>query len=180
MGLIMTRNLLIIVAAISLASCDAGNGKNDIIGFIPGMTKADVHAVADSHQWRCDTRQGQSPMPAGQEMCHTSSGEMTVIYATNIDGWRVWELSFQFSPGIHGDEVVERQVKDISDQYGKKPDQVARPDGFIVQALWNLDNGNVLTLGNLGILDLQNQAIVTEVQKAADRKAVQANPTPKF
>jgi hypothetical protein len=78
------------------------------------------------------------------------------------------------------DEVVERQIRDISDQYGKKPDQVARPDGFIVQALWNLDNGNGLTLGNLGILDLQNQAIVTEVQKAADRKAVQANPTPKF
>lgn len=92
----------------------------------------------------------------------------------------VWELSFQFSPGIHGDGVVESQIKDISDQYGKKPDRVVRPDGFIVQALWNLDNGNVLTLGNLGILDLQNLAMVREAEKAADRKAVQANPTPKF
>jgi hypothetical protein len=180
MGPIVTRNLLIVVAALSLASCDAGNGKNDIIGFKPGMTKADVHALADSHNWSCSNRTGISPMPAGQEMCHTSGGEMTVIYATNIDGWLVWELSFQFSPGIHGDGVVESQIKDISDQYGKKPDRVVRPDGFIVQALWNLDNGNVLTLGNLGILDLQNLAMVTEAEKAADRKAVQANPTPKF
>jgi hypothetical protein len=78
-------------------------------------------------------------------------------------------LSFEFSHGLHGDDVVESQVRDISDQYGKKPDRVARPDGFIVQALWNLDNGNVLTLGNLGILNLQNQTIVTEAQKNSDR-----------
>jgi hypothetical protein len=105
MGLIMTRNLLIIVATIALASCD---------------------------------------------------------------------------PGLHVDAVVESQVKDISDQYGKKPDRILRPDGFIVQALWNLDNGNVLTLGNLGILDLQNQSVVTEGQKAVDRNAIAANPTPRF
>jgi hypothetical protein len=107
MGLIMTRNLSIIVAAIALVSCDAGNGKNDIIGFMPGIKKADVHALADSHKWICGNHRQQSPMPAGQEICHTSSGEMTVIYATNIDGWQVWELSFEFSPGIHGDAVVE-------------------------------------------------------------------------
>jgi hypothetical protein len=43
-----------------------------------------------------------------------------------------------------------------------------------------LDNGNVLTLGNAGILDLQNQAIVTEDEKAGDRNDIRANPTPKF
>jgi hypothetical protein len=176
----MTKKLSIIAAAVALASCDAGNGKNDIIGFMPGMMKADVHALADSHQWRCDNRQGQSPLPAGQEICHTLNGEMRIVYATNIDGWQVWELSFQFSPGIHEDAVVESQVRDISDQYGKKPDRVVKPDGFIVQALWNLDNGNVLTLGNTGILDLQNQSIVTEDQKAGGRNAIKANPTPKF
>jgi hypothetical protein len=176
----MTKKLSIIVAAIALASCDAGNGKNDILGFRPGMTKADIHTLADSNKWSCSDRQGISPLPAGQEMCHTSSGEMRVIYATNIDGWLVWELSFEFSPGIHRDTVVESQVKDVSDQYGKKPDQVLRPDGFIVQAVWNLDNGNLLTLGNAGILDLQNDSIVNEVQKAADGNAIKANPTPRF
>lgn len=176
----MTKKLSIIVTAIALASCDAGNGKNDIIGFTPGMKKSDVHALADSHQWRCDNREGQSPTPAGQEMCHTTSGEMRVVYATNIEGWPVSALRFAFNPGLHGDAVVESQVKDISGQYGKKPDRVARPAGFIVQALWNLDNGNVLTLGNLGILDLQNQAIVTEDENARGRSDIKANPTPKF
>jgi hypothetical protein len=38
----MTKKLSIVVAAIALASCDAGNGKNDIMEFMPGMKKADV------------------------------------------------------------------------------------------------------------------------------------------
>jgi hypothetical protein len=50
----MTKSLSIIVAAIALASCDAGNGKNDIIRFMPSMMKADVYALADSHQWKCE------------------------------------------------------------------------------------------------------------------------------
>jgi hypothetical protein len=176
----MTKKLSIIVAAIALASCDAGNGKNDIIGFTTGMTKADVHALADSHQWRCDNRTGISPMPLGQEMCHTTSGEMTVIYTTNVEGWLVWSLSLAFSSGAQADAVVESQIKDVSDQYGKKPDQITRPNGFITQALWNLDHGNVLTMGNVGMLNMENSAVLAEAQIVADRNAIKANPTPKF
>ena len=91
-------------------------------------------------------------------------------------------LQFAFSPGQQQQAVIQGQVEAISNQYGKKPDRVTRIDGDsdILEAVWNLDNGNVLILGNLGILEMQNQAIVMEDEKAGGRSAVQANPTPKF
>jgi hypothetical protein len=170
----MTRILTIVVAAISLASCDAGNGKNDIIGFMPGMKKADVHALADSNKWRCESENFSKT----GEVCYTMSGQMRVIYAANMEGWPVSALQFAFSPGQQQPAVIQGQVEAISSQYGKKPDRVTRRDGYsdIVEAVWNLDNGNVLILGNVGILEMQNRAIVMEDEKALGRGAV----IPKF
>jgi hypothetical protein len=47
---------------------------------------------------------------------------------------------------------------------------------FIIEAVWNLDNGNVLVLGNMGILEMINKAIWAEDEKAS----AQSTPTPKF
>ncbi|SHI07260.1 hypothetical protein [Bradyrhizobium erythrophlei] len=107
----MTKKLSIVVAAIALASCDAGNGKNDIMGFMPGMKKADVHALAESHKWRClnESKTG--------ETCYTMSGAMRVAYATNTEGWPVSGLAFAF----YTDQKVplEIQAEDISKQFGR-------------------------------------------------------------
>jgi hypothetical protein len=178
----MTKKLSIIFAATALASCDAGNGKNDIIGFMPGMKKAAIHALADSHQWKCENGYPLKNFSKTEETCHTTGGEMRVVYASNMEGWPVSALQFAFSPGQQQQAVIQNQVAAISNQYGKKPDRVTRIDGDddIMEAVWNLDNGNVLILGNMGILEMQNRAIVMEDDKASGRNAIQANPTPKF
>ena len=179
----MTRNLSIVVAAaITLASCDAGNGKNDIIGFMPGMKKTDIHALADSHLWKCENGYPLKNFSKTEETCHTTKGEMRVVYAANMEGWPVSGLQFSFRPGQQQPAVIQSQVEAISNQYGKKPDRITRIEGEsdILEAVWNLDNGNVLILGNVGILEMQNPIIVMEDEKASGRNAMKANPASKF
>jgi len=174
----MTKKLSIIVAAIALASCDAGNGKNDIIGFMPGMKKADVHALADSHKWKCENGYPQRNFSRTEETCYTMSGQMRVVYATNMEGWPVSALVFGFNQGQRDPRPsLEIQAEEISTQYGKKPDNMTRDiRGDVDEVYWNLDNGNVLKLQTLNTLILENQAIVRADQEAGQR----VNPVPKF
>jgi hypothetical protein len=169
----MKKNLSVIALAAALASCDAGNGKNDIIGFQLGMKKDAVHALADSNHWTCDNNSKT------EETCYTMSGQMRVAYASHLEGSPVAHLEFDFHPGQQEQAVIQNQIKSISDQYGKKPDRITRMQGdfdFIIEAVWNLDNGNVLVLGNMGILEMINKAIWVEDEKAS----AQSTPTPKF
>jgi hypothetical protein len=174
----MNRKLWIIVAAVALASCDAGNGKNDILGFMPGMKKADVHALADSHKWRCENDYPRKNFSRTEETCYTLSGQMRVVYATNMEGWPVSALTLGFDQEHRGQRVsLEAQAEEISAQYGKKPDVMTRDlGGDVYQVHWNLDNGNVLTLEVLNQLTLENQAIVKADEDAGQR----VNPVPKF
>jgi hypothetical protein len=173
----MTKKLSIVVAAIALASCDAGNGKNDIMGFMPGMKKADVHALAESHTWRCLNESKTD------ETCYTMSGAMRVAYATNMEGWPVSGLAFAF----YTDQKVplEIQAEDISKQFGKKPDGMTRDsNGDVEEVDWNLDVGNVLKLEMSNILVLENKSIVKADEDTGRQNAIQnarqSNPTPKF
>ena len=174
----MTKKLLIIVAAIALASCDAGNGKNDIIGFMPGMKKADVHALADSHKWKCENDYPRRNFSRTEETCYTMSGQMRVVYAANMEGWPVSALVFGFNQDQRDPRLsLEIQAEEISTQYGKKPDNMTRDiRGDVDEVYWNLDNGNVLKLQTLNTLILENQAIVRADQEAGQR----VNPVPKF
>ena len=80
----MKKNLSVIALAAALASCDAGNGKNDIIGFQLGMKKDAVHALADSNHWTCDNNSKTG------ETCYTMSGQMRVAYASHLR--RIWKV----------------------------------------------------------------------------------------
>lgn len=172
----MNNKLAIILAALSLAACKAGNGKNDIFGFMAGMKKETVHAHADSKKWRCEAQS------EAQDICYTLNGPMRVIYATNMDGAPASELHLAFDQFERGKVQIEDQAADISKQYGKEPDERLRNriTGDIEEIRWNLDDGNILILQNLNGLSLVNPAIARVNEDAGRENAKKSSPTPKF
>jgi hypothetical protein len=108
---------------------------------------------------------------------------MRVSYATNMEGWPVSGLGFEF----YTDQKVPLEIRaeDISKQFGKKPDGMTRDsNGDVEEVDWNLDVGNVLKLKMSNILVLENKSIVKADEDTgrqnAKQNARQSNPTPKF
>jgi hypothetical protein len=166
----ITKKLLPPFAALLLASCDAGNGKNDILGFMPGMKRADLHSFADAKKWRCEPR-SNAPLP-NEEFCFTMTGQVRVVYAANIDGEPVEWLGLNFTTTQTSQQTpLDIQSKEISTQYGKNPDSANERE-----VTWKLDNGNVLTLSTGNSLVLENPSI-----QEVDAQTVKgAAATPKF
>jgi hypothetical protein len=166
----MTKRLAI-VAALVLGACgNEGNGKNDILGFYPGMKRADLHKFADSKKWKCEPAL-RVPAP-NQEFCFTMTGKVEVIFATKLEDEPVESVSLDFSTTQTKQQTpLDVQAKDISQQYGKQPDGV-QPG----EVSWSLQNGNVLKLNPGNQLTLENPSI----EQLDFRTLKGAASTPKF
>lgn len=161
---------MVIVAGLLLASCDAGNGKNDILGFSPGMTRAEAHSNADAKKWKCEADL-HSPQP-NEEVCFTMTGRVRLNFARKIEGQPLLYVFLDFSTTQTAEQTpLDSQAKDISAQYGKKPDS---PGGG--EIIWNLDRGNVLTLSSGNSLVLGNEVLSNQDDRAVGNVA----KTPSF
>jgi hypothetical protein len=107
---------------------------------------------------------------------------MTIRYAANIEGSPVATVSLHFNPEKADVRIpLEKQAPEISEQYGKKPDLISTDiRDWVAVIRCNLDHGNVLTLTQQNQLSLENESIWKMHEETGSRKAVQANPTPKF
>jgi hypothetical protein len=170
--------IAIIVGSVFLASCNNGNGKHDIFGLYPGMTRAEVQALAESHKWKCER------LTEDADECDTLDGSMRVFYAKNLKESPVTELSLRIIKlGRISNIPADQMVSEISSQYGKKPDNVMmdpRSDTVFAQASWNLSGGNVLTLQGQAAMILKNEELASQDAQAARANLIRNNPAPKF
>jgi hypothetical protein len=168
----MKKKLAAIASTLALASCNAGNGKNDILGFEPGLFRENAHKVADRNKWKCEPGGMWGP-PEHEETCHTMTGVVTLFFSKNIEGEPIYRVGLDFNTARNNVVTpIETSAQEVSTQYGKSPDSIDPG-----QAIWKLDNGNVLVLETHNYLSLINSSIADlDEQTAIDN----APKVPKF
>jgi hypothetical protein len=165
----MKKKIAAIVSILVLTSCKAGNGKNDILGFEPGLFRENAHKVADRNKWKCEPG-GMLGDPAHEETCHTMTGIVTLFFAKHIEGEPIYRIGLDFNAARNGVVApIETLAKEVSAQYGRSQDGVEP----YVGPFWKLDNGNVLylephnylTLLNSGVANLDEQTVIDNAPK---------------
>jgi hypothetical protein len=169
----MKKTMAVIVSTLVLASCKAGNGKNDILGIEPGLFRENLHKLAERNNWKCEPG-GMFGNPAHEETCHTMAGVVTLFFAKNIEGEPIYRIGLDVKAGRNGAVApVETMTREVSDQYGKNPDG----NEPYIGPRWKLDNGNVLVVDALNYLTLINSGIADLDEQTA---ANNAPKLPKF
>jgi hypothetical protein len=164
--------LALVICAVALTSCQEGNGKHDLFGFHPGMTRTEARDFAASRKWNDDWKL------LDRDEIRTDTGPMTVRYAPNLEGNPIMALELFMKDRER--IPVEATAAEISAQYGKQPDSTHVVDGVIVEYRWKLDDGDELAFDLPSELVLVNKGLISNDEEAARAAAIQNTPKIKF
>lgn len=111
-----------------LLSMDGQNSftKHDILGVVPGMTRAQIDKLITTRKWTCAAAASNDSIA-----CKTDAGTLTAVFADATEPAKVSGARIELSnrEKLSFDETV----KSVSDQYGRKPDQISA-----AKISWNL------------------------------------------
>jgi len=169
------------------------NGKQDILGFSPGMTLSDVSYLLQTNNLVCNHGMGfpTSPSPgalaqwvsAGENIsCQSASVQVNLRFAPALDQNPLLAITMFFTSG----DTVVNVAKSISDQFGKNYTEVKGDNGETTAYEWLLGEGLFLlyqsgrSQGSKELLTLYNVSIDKKNEDAAVEKEKTLHPTPRF
>jgi hypothetical protein len=172
------KQLSIIVCALLLGSfrdASATDAKHDLFGLMPGIKAADAARLLTGLHFKCGPRMPLYYDHTSKDTCtteYTDLRSLQIIYAAALPNSPI--ISITASMDRH--EPAEATLKDISQQFGRGPNEISNDNSGGQVDVWNLEGGYRLTLWGRSLI-LEKDEIRNQNKEAWSPRA---NPAPKF
>lgn len=162
----MKKKIAIVAGIVLTASLVAAhaNEKHDLFGLVPGMSADESTQVLASLKFKCEARMERYYDHTSAVKCFTDYSDLTgieVVYASKIPGYPVISITV----GMKRNEPFAATESDISQQFGRAPDEALPDLTGGQQRIWKLDGGYKLTLWNQS-LKLEREDIMERNNEA--------------